>query len=155
MILSNPRERRRFLRFLVVGVIGTVVDFGSMNLLKSLAHASLVLAGTLSFLAGVTSNFLWNRYWTYPDSRSKPVHRQFVEFAVINALGLAIRVPILAFAGPPLRVLVADLAPYLPPLLAGLSSITIADNLTLALAVGIVLFWNFFANRYWTYADVE
>jgi putative flippase GtrA len=29
------------------------------------------------------------------------------------------------------------------------------ENLTLAIAVLIVLFWNFFVNRYWTYNDVE
>ena len=28
-------------------------------------------------------------------------------------------------------------------------------NLTLALAVGIVMLWNFFVNRYWTYNDVD
>jgi putative flippase GtrA len=28
-------------------------------------------------------------------------------------------------------------------------------NLALALAVGIVMFWNFFVNRYWTYSDVD
>jgi len=31
----------------------------------------------------------------------------------------------------------------------------ISDNLTLAIAVVIVMFWNFFVNRYWTYSDVE
>ena len=33
MILSNARERTRFLRFLAVGVVGASVDFGVMNLL--------------------------------------------------------------------------------------------------------------------------
>ena len=31
----------------------------------------------------------------------------------------------------------------------------LADNITLAIAVIIVMFWNFFANRYWTYNDVD
>ena len=31
----------------------------------------------------------------------------------------------------------------------------LADNLSLAVAVLVVLFWNFFANRHWTYNDVE
>ena len=31
----------------------------------------------------------------------------------------------------------------------------VARNLTLAVAVGIVLLWNFFGNRYWTYNDVD
>jgi putative flippase GtrA len=31
----------------------------------------------------------------------------------------------------------------------------LAKNFTLALAVGIVMLWNFFVNRYWTYNDVD
>ena len=36
MIWSKPRERTRFLRFAVVGAIGTVVDFGTYTLLNDL-----------------------------------------------------------------------------------------------------------------------
>jgi putative flippase GtrA len=31
----------------------------------------------------------------------------------------------------------------------------LAKNMTLAVAVGIVMLWNFFVNRYWTYNDIE
>jgi putative flippase GtrA len=30
-----------------------------------------------------------------------------------------------------------------------------ARNATLALAVGIVMLWNFFVNRHWTYNDID
>lgn len=151
MIFMNVRERRRFLRFLVVGVFGALVDFGIFNLLNHLLDVPVVPAGTFSFLAAVTSNFLWNRYWTYPDSRSKRVLHQFVEFAVINAMGLLIRVPILAFVTPLVVHFFKDLAIFR----IGLNPETMGNNFTLAIAVGIVMFWNFFANRYWTYADVQ
>ncbi len=32
---------------------------------------------------------------------------------------------------------------------------TIGTNIAQGIAVVIALFWNFFANRYWTYNDVE
>jgi putative flippase GtrA len=38
---------------------------------------------------------------------------------------------------------------------ASLTPEFLAKNLTLALAVGIVMLWNFFVNRYWTYNDVN
>lgn len=151
MILTNARERKRFMRFLAVGVIGASVDFGVMNLLTHVFNMAIVAAGTISFLSAVTSNFLWNRYWTYPDSRSKAVPRQFVEFAFINTIGLIIRIPILAFIDPLLRIFFSVLN-WRP---AEISPIVLADNVSLAMAVGIVMFWNFFANRYMTYADVE
>ena len=152
VLIYNQRERGRFMRFAVVGVIGAVVDFGVSNLLIQLTNTPLVLAGTISFIAAILSNFTWNRYWTYPDSRSKPVTRQLIQFALISVIGLAIRVPILAFLGPVIESLAYRFNIQLLPLL---EAKTIAENITLAIAVLVVMFWNFFANRYWTYSDVE
>lgn len=150
-ILTNPRERSRFLRFAVVGAIGAVVDFGVMNLLVNLVHFSLVLAGGVSFVAAILSNFTWNRYWTYPDSRTKPLLRQLAEFSVVSVIGLVIRIPTLALLEPVIERFI-HLLPFSFPLL---SPRVIADNVTLAIAVVIVMFWNFFVNRYWTYSDVK
>lgn len=151
MILSNPVERTRFFRFLVVGTIGAIVDFGVMNLLTQVFNLPLVPAGTISFICAVTSNFIWNRYWTYPDSRSRPIGRQLAMFFAVNTAGVAIRIPILRFVEPPLEHLFTrQHIAYVnfPPEV-------LAKNFTLAIAVGIVLLWNFFVNRYWTYNDVE
>jgi putative flippase GtrA len=151
VILTNPKERVRFLRFAVVGIIGAVIDFGCMNLLVNLVHLPLVVAGTFSFIAAILSNFLWNRYWTYPDSRSKPLLQQLLQFAFVNTLGLAIRVPILAYLEPVLLRFFQNL-PFAIPFF---SADFLADNFTLAIAVLVVMFWNFFINRYWTYNDVQ
>lgn len=152
VILTNPRERSRFLKFAMVGIIGAIVDFGVANLLVRFFNAPLVVAGTISFILAILSNFIWNRYWTYPDSRSKPLNQQLIQFAVVNLAGLLIRVPILKFVEPPMEALAVSLGLQFPPYL---TAATIGDNLTLAIAVIIVMFWNFFANRYWTYSDVE
>jgi putative flippase GtrA len=149
-ILTDPRERGRFLRFAVVGVIGAIVDFGVANLLVFAFSTPLVVAGTISFIAAILSNFFWNRRWTYPDSRSKPVSQQLIQFSVISVMGLAIRIPILRFLEPVLYRLFSNLAFTLPVLTPDVLS----KNVTLAIAVLIVMFWNFFANRYWTYNDV-
>lgn len=151
MILNNPKERTRFLRFAVVGLMGAVVDFGVANLLVGVFSSPLVLAGTISFIAAILSNFTWNRYWTYPDSRSKPVGRQLVEFSVVSVIGLFIRIPTLAFMEPRVLAFVESL----PLEIHFLTTDTISDNITLAIAVIIVMFWNFFVNRYWTYGDVD
>ena len=149
--LVNPRERSRFLRFAVVGVIGAIIDFGLMNLLTRLFLMPLRWAGTISFIAAVVSNFTWNRYWTYPDSRSKPLGQQVSQFAIVSVLGLVIRYPTLAILEPIMvRILSSPTFRFLP-----VDPVTLANNLTLAVAVIIVMFWNFFANRYWTYGDVE
>lgn len=149
VVLKNPAERSRFLKFAVVGTIGAVIDFGIMNLLVSLVHAPFVLAGTISFICAVISNFTWNRFWTYPESRSKPLASQLGQFTLVNAAGLLIRIPILHFGEPLLDQFLTTLP------IAAKSHQFISHNTTLAIAVGVVLLWNFFVNRYWTYNDVD
>lgn len=150
MIITNPVERTRFLKFAVVGTIGAVVDFGTFNLLVSLTQIAAVVASMISFTAAVSSNFLWNRFWTYPDSRSKPLRRQLVQFFIVNVIGLAIRTPLFAFLE---KFLNQTFTRFLPDRFF-LSSTFLGHNVALAVAVVVVMMWNFFANRYWTYNDV-
>ena len=151
-VLSNPRERTRFLRFAVVGAIGAVVDFGTFNLLSSVVGLSAVVASVFSFMAAIISNFTWNRYWTYPDSRTKPIGHQLLQFTVVSLIGLAIRTPLIAVLAPLLTALFERLS-FLP--IGFVTAQLLGENLALAIAVIVVMFWNFFINRYWTYSDVE
>jgi putative flippase GtrA len=151
MILTNPRERSRFLKFAVVGTIGAVIDFGLFNLLVSFTIIPPLAAQAISFTAAVSSNFLWNRFWTYPDSRSKPVVRQLQQFFLINIVGLAIRTPLFGW----LERLLVDLSTSKHISYGILTPTVIGHNISLAFAVGVVLLWNFFANRFWTYNDVS
>jgi putative flippase GtrA len=170
----KPKEAKRFVKFLIVGAIGFVVDFGFFNLLLNpinnwvtpgqwlynllaglgfgdyfITHLGPSIASSISFVAAVVSNFLWNRYWTYPDSRSRSRRRQFTMFFLVSAVGVLIRIPIVFIMTPLFRSLVAGIGP--------LQAYTtrLADTLSLMVAVIVVLFWNFFANRHWTYNDVE
>jgi putative flippase GtrA len=147
----NAQERSRFMRFAVVGTIGAVVDFGTMNLLTILLQMAFIPASVVSFGAAVCSNFLWNRFWTYPDSRSKAVGQQVGQFLIISVIGLLIRTPILHWLETNLMPLLAEVLPSGFPV----SARFMAHNLALAVAVLVVMMWNFFANRYWTYNDVS
>lgn len=147
---SNRKELERFIKFMVVGVIGAVVDFGTFNLLTGLGNLTAEVASTISFVMAICSNFIWNRYWTYPDSRSKRIGHQFVQFFIVNVLGIVIRLPIIAFTKDPFGRLVAQLLSV-----DSATAKTLGNNLALATAVVIVMFWNFFVNRYWTYGDVD
>jgi putative flippase GtrA len=149
--MNLARERTRFLKFLVVGTVGAVVDFGLFNLLTRIIGLPALIAQAVSFLAAVTSNFLFNRNWTYPDSRSKPILRQAVQFTAVNAAGLvAVRTPLIAVLIPVWTGFFDRNNLALP-----LSNQQLAENASLACAVIVVLIWNFVINRLWTYNDVE
>lgn len=148
--MVDKKERTRFFKFAVVGAIGSLIDIGVMNLLTQVFHFPLVIGGSISFVCAVVNNFLGNRYWTYPESRSRRIRHQFAMFLVVNAIGIAIRIPILKYAEPPLARLFESMAH-----LSFDTADALAKNATLLFAIGVVMLWNFFINRYWTYNDVD
>jgi putative flippase GtrA len=145
----NRKEAKRFIKFMFVGALGAVVDFGTLNLLTHVFDVPVTIAGVISFTLAVSHNFLWNRYWTYPESRSSPLVPQYLQFVIINATALLIRVPILALVPGPLigALETAGVAPATAEIMG--------NNLALALAVGVAMFWNFFVNRFVTYRHIK
>lgn len=165
-MLRRHKEFKRFTKFAIVGALGFVIDAGTVNGLLSLAWfesallrlpfglpeiTEIGIVGAIGFTAAVTSNFLWNRFWTYPDSRTKSIAGQLVTFFVVNIVGLIIRVPILEGLNRPLARVIGNVVPALGPEAAA----RLGVNAALVIAVVVVMFWNFFVNRYWTYNDVE
>lgn len=151
-IFTNKTERTRFLKFALVGVSGTIVDFGFFNLFRFLGFP-IQLAGSLSFAIAVVNNFLLNRYWIYPEAREKSVMKQFTAFVLINLIGLGIRVGLLSFVPSWISFILLKTGINFPFL--GLELGFYADNLSVAVAIFIVLFWNYFSNRYYTFNEVD
>ena len=150
ILVENNKERGRFLKFATVGAIGSVIDILIMNLLTHLLNMRLVYAGTISLICAVVSNFILNRYWTYPDSRSRHFLHQLTMFFLVNLVGIVFRIPILHYVEP----VMIDAFRSMVHLSPG-SAQTIAKNATLAFAIAVVMIWNFFINRYWTYNDID
>lgn len=144
-LIHDPRERVKFLRFAIVGTIGSVVDFGVFNLFATLLKVPAVAASVVSFSLAVINNFLWNRYWTYPETRQTPIARQLTQFALVSVAGLAIRTPMFALIEKPLINMAERTIPnVLTPTIVG-------HNVALATVILIVLLWNYFINRRWTF----
>lgn len=139
--LINQREFRRFIRFALIGVVGTVVDFTLLIVLKELIGLPTLLANTLSYSAGILNNFTLNRIWTYPDSRTRKALVQLLQFVLVSITGLLLNNLIVYGLEQPLGNLVgaADYG-YL---------------IAKAAATGLVMVWNFIVNRFWTFGDVE
>ena len=151
-LITEPKERERFLKFFVVGSFGALVDFGSFHLLMSLLKLQPEWAQAGSFTLAIISNFIWNRFWTYPDSRSKPISRQLVTFFLVNLVGLAIRTPVFTSLEEPFRNLFGRFS-FIP--IGILTADRLGYTFALGVAVVVVMFWNFFINRVWTYNDVD
>lgn len=144
-LLHDPQERIKFIRFAIVGTIGSVVDFGVFNLLATLLKVPAVPASMVSFSLAVVNNFIWNRYWTYPETRHVPVTKQLTQFAIVSVAGLGIRTPLFALIEKPLIQLADRFIPNI------LTPTIVGHNVALAFVILVVLLWNYFVNRKWTF----
>jgi putative flippase GtrA len=138
-ILAPRSEPGRLLRFAVVGASGTVIDLVLLTILKTGFGLPTVLANTLSYSAGIINNFALNRAWTFRDARTKSLAAQFVQFAIVSGIGLLLNDLIVVTLEKPFGNLPGNMhAGYIPAKIA---------------ATGLVLIWNFMANRLWTFND--
>jgi putative flippase GtrA len=125
--LRRPANWVQLAKFCTVGASGYVVNLAVYATLLALDVHYLV-AAVCSFLVAVTNNYLWNRLWTFRHQRGHLVF-QGVRFLVVSTIALGAN---LAF----LSALVALGMPKLP---------------AQAIAIALVMPWNFVANKLWSF----
>ncbi len=158
--LINQKEKKRFIKFALVGVSGTIVDFGVFNILtiffnhmginKIFIFEAVIFASILSFIIAVFNNYYWNRNWTYPESKQFSHTDQLIKFGTVSLVGLLIRTPLFAWIREPVIDIVSASLTYN----FFMSPEVLGQNIALGLVIVIVLFWNYFINRIWTYRKI-
>jgi putative flippase GtrA len=154
---DKRHELVRFLKFCVVGVIGTAIDFGIFNLLHNVLGWDRILSNTLSVSAAIINNYLWNLYWVYPETRGRQSTKKLGQFIVVSISAWALNTGILwsserwLFGTNGLFSRVVGAAAEM----LDAEHEVLSSNAAKVLATGIVLFWNFFVNRLWTFRDVD
>lgn len=78
--------KHRPLRFVIVGISNTVLDFTLMNLL-SLAGLNLIIANTISTGIAMIYSFLINKKWTFRNA-GQDYLRQVILFFIFTAIGI-------------------------------------------------------------------
>lgn len=163
---DRSKEMERFLKFAIVGISGAVIDFGTLIFLQATIFPptralNVAIATTIAFVLAVVSNFIWTRLWVYPDSRSRSFRRQLAMFMFISVVGWLARTAWITLTYYPIGHLVMPLAlPFIQIMRPGYApSLSAEEKLGTIIAqlIGMVVImaWNFFANRYWTYNDVD
>lgn len=104
-------------KFLVIGVMNTLVDLGVLALITILVandtrHASETTWFTLatlvvtyyslykaiSFIVANINSFFWNKYWTFGATKASAPSNQFFQFFLVSLIGFAINVTIASLA---------------------------------------------------------
>ena len=119
----------RFVRFALVGVLNTVVDFGMFVLLQSILHTNLYTANAIAYLLAVVNSFLMNKYWTFSNHPTgRLILQDFGLFTIGNVAGLT-----------------------LSTLIIYASTLFLPAVLGKVLAIAVVFPWNYWFSRRFVY----
>ncbi|OGY89707.1 MAG: hypothetical protein A2927_00105 [Candidatus Komeilibacteria bacterium RIFCSPLOWO2_01_FULL_45_10] len=92
-ILNRFPVLKQFIRFSLVGVISTLIDFlvyfGLTRLIVWFGHYYLV-ANAISFTLAVINSFILNRHWTFADGSDRKLHFKFIKFFIVNFFTLIV-----------------------------------------------------------------
>lgn len=159
------RVIRQFVKFCIVGAMSTVIDLGLHYVLMFVAtwdgqslssvvgnwvqhsilgnsnpqadevqNAAFGVFKIPSVGLAILNSFYWNRKWTFEISDKADQHRQLVKFVVVALIGMCLNVVI---------------ATAFHRIIPGHEKRSWA--LANLIAMVIVVFWNFFAQRLWTF----
>jgi putative flippase GtrA len=126
----RPASWWQLLKFGIVGGSGYLINLAVFAILTGSLGVHHVIAAIVAFCVAVTSNFLWNRYWTFGPGDGSAGFQAVRFFAVsIASLGLNLIV--------------------LEALVAGG---TVGELTAQAIAVAVAMPFNFLGNKLWTFA---
>jgi putative flippase GtrA len=132
-VAGAARSRQNWaqlLKFGVVGGSGYLINLGVFAFLSGNLGVFHMVAAVGAFCVAVTSNFLWNRYWTFGPGEGL-AHMQAARFLAVSVGCLAINLVVL-------EALVA--------------SSSISELAAQAIAVAVAMPFNFLGNKLWTFA---
>lgn len=143
-LFKISRHSKTFIKFGVVGVTGTIIDFLFYNLF--IKHFGVPPATSKAFSTEIAifNNFTWNNFWTFKSRKTNT--NIFQKFGIFNAValgGLAISVVIikllhLIYGDGYLLILSFHLAYY---------------NVYFFVTIPFVLTWNFLVNHFVTWKN--
>lgn len=124
---------RQFVKYAMVGCVNVALFLGIFNLLLHLGAHDLV-ADVIAFALTSISSFTFNKLWSFRDTRTHAVVRQYFLFVSFTLIGLGLQLSLFSVLLVPLR----DFG-------------RIGKNAAALGALPFSVIWNFTAYRRWTF----
>jgi putative flippase GtrA len=120
----------KLLKFSIVGFAGVIIDFSVTFICKEYLKVQKYVANGIGFTVAATSNYFFNRVWTF-QSHNPQITLEFTRFFIVSLIGLGLTTFIVYAMNGKLKVNF-----YISKLVAMM----------------FVTAWNFLINAYYTFA---
>lgn len=130
----------QFFRYLFVGGLATVVDWGVSFILFKFVFGEryAVAANSISFVAGLVVNYVISTFWIFSNSKVKSKLMEFLGFAAIGLVGLFMTMGITKL----FEIWLAD-------------KTSLFQILAKIVSTAAAFFWNFFARKILLFSKEE
>ncbi len=120
---------KKFFKYSLVGVFGTLIDFSTLILQVEIFGFNIYIAIVISFMLAASFNHFFNRRFTF-KSKNPSVRSEYLKFLSVSIVGILTNILLI--------YILFDVwnAHYL---------------FAKIIATGVVLFWNFLMNYHWTF----
>ncbi len=141
-LLFFARRSKTFIKFAVVGLTGTLVDFIIYNVAITSFGLPPATSKAISSEIAIINNFSWNNLWTFKKRKTKNTFWQkFLIFNLVSFGGLTIAVLLVKF----LHMIYGDGFLSIGPLQIAYY------NIYFFITIPPVMTWNFVMNHYFTW----
>ncbi len=92
LAVRHPDNLRQLLRYGIVGATGYAVNLIAFLIADRVTTYTIAFA--IAFVLAATSNFAWNRLWTFSVRHGVP-HHQYARFLTVSAIALCLDLAVL------------------------------------------------------------
>lgn len=90
ILIAKYKAHSYIIRFIIVGIINTFVDFSVFTIANRLFHISYFISQVFGYSSGVINSFILNKIWTFNNKHArKKAVLQFSQFVFVNILSLS------------------------------------------------------------------
>ncbi|MBQ9315941.1 MAG: GtrA family protein [Atopobiaceae bacterium] len=121
----------QIVKFGIVGVVATVVDYALLMLLSQVVGIDPVISAGISYCVSLVLNYLLSMRYVFSHRENLSRSREFVTFVVLSLIGFGLN----------------ELVMWLGTRALGTTGLAV--TVTKAIATAIVMVWNFVSRKVW------
>lgn len=89
--ISENKTLAKFIKFTIIGVIATLIDYAVMIILKEVFNSSVLVASGIGFIVALIFNYTCNMMFVFVDTREGMTKtKAAIIFLITSLIGLAL-----------------------------------------------------------------